>query len=121
MIYTYQKRKEMNAGVVARYPEVRFAENKGGVPRMQCTRLPDNVREVESLSGLEQQAYLYWKNTRQPFPVFLQVGRKDVSQLGVHYEVNYVMWQSDKSMADAGAYISQRKLFAEQLVNQEKE
>ena len=111
----------MNADVVARYPEVQFSENKGSVPRMQCRKLPANVKEVESLHKLEEQAYLYWKDTRQPFPVFLQVGKKSCAQMEVFYEVNYVMWQSAKSMEDAGAYISQRKLFAELLLNEENE
>lgn len=96
---------------IKRYAGISFEQQTGGVPRMRCSKLPDAAEEIGSVRLLERNAYLYWKQTKRQLPVFIAIHSK--CGLPSYYEVNYVSHLSDKSLNTAGAYIGERRLFAE--------
>lgn len=115
MIYTFQKRKELNAMTVERYPDTVFERQSDGVPRMVCRKLPSVVEEVGSIGWLEDNAYRYWKLTRKQLPVFIAIRATD--KMAKHYDVNYVSHLSGNSLNMAAMYISERRLFTEPITD----
>lgn len=111
MIYTFQKRKELNDMAIKRYAGTSFEIQTGGAPRMRCAQLPTVAEEIGSVGFLERNAYLYWKQTKRQLPVFIAMHSK--CGLPSYYEVNYVSHLSDKSLNAAGAYIGEHRLFSE--------
>ena len=76
MIYTYQKRKELNKLFREAYPSYSYTEDKEGVPRMRMDRLPATAEPVGNLHTLELMAYRYWEEHRQPMPDLHYKGRE---------------------------------------------
>lgn len=110
MIYTFQKRKELNEMAEQRYPQTDFEWQRDGVPRMRCRVRPAVAEELCSIEQLESYAYHYWKLTRRPLPVFIALPGEDGSY---YYDVNYVSHLSDWSLGAASVYIGEHRLYAE--------
>ena len=113
MIYTYQKRKDLNGIAKQRYAGVQFEECRDGVPRMQCRSLPDGVVEVRDVAELGVYAAWCWVQHRVPLPVFCAIGWNARTCTADFYEVNYVTSGSDEHLREASKYIIQGRLFAE--------
>ena len=110
MIYTYQKRKELNKLFRETYPSYSYTEDKEGVPRMRMERLPATAEPVGNLHTLELMAYRYWEEHRQPMPVLLTPPKRSASGEVGPVDVNYVSHRSDKSMELAARYIGEGRL-----------
>lgn len=117
MIYTFSKRKELNAMTENRYPEVTFHWKRDGLPRMHSYQRPKNTEEITSTKLLEIYAYKFWQEHRKPLPVFIAIPIN--SGKDVYYEVNYVSHSSPQSLMLASGYISSGRLFAEPILNNE--
>lgn len=110
MIYTFQKRKELNKLLREALPHYSYTEHREGVPRMRMDRLPSQAEPVESVHSLELMAYRYWEQFRQPMPVFLKPKSRTAADFDI--DVNYVSHRSDRSLELAGKYIGEGRLFA---------
>lgn len=111
MIYTFQKRKELNRMLREALPHYTYTEDREGVPRMRMNRMPTQAEPVDSAHSLELMAYRYWEQHRQPMPVFISPSKCMTAGRGC-IDVNYVYHRSDKSLELAGKYIVEGRLFA---------
>lgn len=110
MIYTFQKRKELNKKLREALPGYGYTEDREGVPRMRIDRLPTGAERVGDMHSLELMAYHYWEQHRLPMPVFVSLRVKTIQ--GEELDVNYVSHRSAGSMNTAGRYIGEGRLFA---------
>lgn len=111
MIYTFQKRKELNKLLREALPDYGYTEDREGVPRMRMDRLPVQAEPVDNTHSLELMAYRYWERCRKPMPVFLTPKTRMTGE-NECIDVNYVSHRSDKSLALAGKYIGEGRLYA---------
>ena len=111
MIYTFQKRKELNRMLREALPHYTYTEDREGVPRMHMDRMPAKAGLVGDTHSLELMAYRYWERYRQPMPVFI-APKMNMSLENVSIDVNSVYHRSDKSLELAGKYIGEERLFA---------
>ena len=54
MVYSYQKRKELNEAFMALYPQIEVDYKRDGVPVIHTENLPSVVAPVESLHTLKE-------------------------------------------------------------------
>lgn len=111
MIYTFQKRRELNKLLREMLPHYSYTEDKEGVPRMRMDRLPPQAERVDNAHSLELMAYRYWEQYRQPMPVFLTSKSCAAGEDG-SIDVNYISHRSDKSLELAGKHIGEGRLYA---------
>lgn len=121
MVYTQQRRRAMNKVVRSLYPDINFQESANGIPVMQCSKLPENVRRVDNADDLFQAVDSHCVRTNEyglviqdfskALPVFIssmELSGRDVRHF---YRVNYVS-VSELSKSRAAQYISEGKLYA---------
>lgn len=124
MIYTQQRRKLMNKAVAALYPDIRFYENSGSIPVMECDTLPAGAKHIIDADDLighvkEHCVRTNEMGTRIPdygkaFPVFIrsmELNGKNSSDTRIYYRVNFVSL-TESSLNKAEEYISAGKLYA---------
>ena len=103
------------------YPDINFQESANGIPVMQCSKLPENVRRVDNADDLFQAVDGHCVRTNEyglviqdlgkALPVFIssmELSGRDVRHF---YRVNYVS-VSELSKSRAAQYISEGKLYA---------
>ena len=121
MIYTQQRRKELNKATRALFPNIEFNENLNGIPVMECTRLPKGAKRIDSTNDFLDKlnrhcVHINDMGTCIPdynkvLPVFIrsmELGGKNVHH---YYRVNYVSL-SEISQRQAEQYINEGKLYA---------
>ena len=123
MIYTQARRKALNKATRSMHPEVKFYESTGGVPIMECYKLP--IAAVRVTDPEEFTRKLKEKAVRindmgtlipdygKALPVFIEsmeLRGEGSNRKEQFYRVNYVTI-SEGSLKKAEEYIAEGKLY----------
>lgn len=85
MIYTYQRRKEMNEVLLAKL-KIDNAKIERGVPYLYIAHLPESTERVNSIADLLFKLSQKAKPWDEVIPVFIKMQQEET----VSYQVNYV-------------------------------
>lgn len=120
MIYTQQRRRNMNKEVRNMYPNIQFYESSGSIPVMECNKLPEGAGLVTDEESFTQQVKNYCCRTNEmgtqladnslAYPVFILSKKLNGSKTSYYYRVNYVTY-SDASLKAAYKYITDKVLY----------
>lgn len=113
MIYTEQKRKELNEAFCCHFLDHHFNTNKNGSVRaIRINELLPGTRRVESITELRDMVPVHSKPWKSVVPVFIESKQMDEDgrSLLTDYRVNYVNC-SEQSLEQASEYILSGKLY----------
>ena len=111
----------MNKAVRSLYPDINFYESPGGIPVMECEKLPkgavqimdadDFFRKVNEHCRKANNIGFHIEDYHKTLPVFIR--SMELSGRDIHhfYRVNYVS-ATEGSKRKAAQYISEGKLYA---------
>lgn len=121
MIYTQQRRKELNKATRALFPNIEFHENLNGIPVMECTRLPRGAKRIDSAEDFLEKLNRHsvrindmgtcMPDYSKVLPVFIRSMKLEGKNVHHYYRVNYVSL-SEISKRQAEQYINKGKLYA---------
>lgn len=124
MIYTQQRRRALNKAVKEMYPEIEFKESPDGIPVLECSRLPVQVRIIQDKDLFFHQVHshcskdigmdrikLDYSKTLPVFILSMELTGEGSRKKRTFYRVNYVSI-TESSLKKAGEYIDKGILYA---------
>lgn len=120
MIFTQQKRREMNKKMKAMYPDIKFTEHSPSIPVMECDELPSDATIITDVDRFIQSLHQKTKRTneagitftdfKKALPVFIRSMELNGNDIRYYYRVNYVT-PTDASIVQAIKYIREGILY----------
>lgn len=111
----------MNKAVRRLYPYMEFHESPGGIPVMECGKLPEGAvqimdaddffRQVNEHCRKSNEIGLYTEDYHKALPVFISSMELNGREARRYYRVNYVS-ATESSRLKAAEYIAEGKLYA---------
>lgn len=110
MIYTFQRRRELNSEFMGRYFSLKSYEEKSGIPYLYVSELPTGAMQADSIRDLNvPQCSRPWNHV---VPVFIRtlIVNGENGESSELYIVSYVNC-SNPSLTMAADYIASGRLY----------